>query len=59
MAVVGAYQVQCPECGIALPITMTAKTPTREGDHLIVNLEPDVTDAMAHAWTHEALNDDH
>jgi len=59
MAAVGAVQVQCPECDVALPITMTAKSPTREGDKVIVNLEPDLADVMAHAWTHEPADDDH
>ncbi|MEV5414716.1 hypothetical protein [Streptomyces albogriseolus] len=58
MAAVGAYQVQCPECGIALPVGVALRSPTREGDHLIVNLEPELTDVMAHAWTHET-EDDH
>jgi len=53
MAAVGALQVQCPECGIALPVGVALRSPTREGDHLIVNLEPELTDVMAHTWTHE------
>lgn len=57
MAAVGAVQVHCPECDVALPIAMVLKSPTREGDRLIVNVEPDLTDAMAHAWTHEDLAD--
>ncbi|CAL9665432.1 hypothetical protein SUDANB1_07186 [Streptomyces sp. enrichment culture] len=53
MAAVGAVQVHCPECDVALPIAMVLKSPTREGDKLIVNVEPDLTDAVAHVWTHE------
>jgi hypothetical protein len=55
MAAVGVVQVHCPECDVVLPITMTAKTPTRGGDRLIVNVEPDLTDAMAHVWTHDPM----
>ncbi|MDT0608871.1 hypothetical protein [Streptomyces lancefieldiae] len=54
MAAVGVVQVHCPECDVAVPITMTVKSLTREGDKLIVNLEPDLIDAMVHVWTHGA-----
>lgn len=53
MAAVGAVQVQCPECDVALPIAMVLKSPTREGDSLIVNVESDLTDVVAHVWTHD------
>ena len=53
MAAVGAVQVQCPECDVALPIAMVIKSPTRRDDSMIVNVEPDLTDVMAHAWTHD------
>lgn len=45
MAAVGAVQVHCPECDVALPIGMVIKSPTREGDKLIVNVEPDLTES--------------
>jgi hypothetical protein len=57
MAAVGAVQVHCPECDVALPIELVLKAPTRRGDSLIVNIEPDLTDAIAHVWTHEAPTD--
>jgi hypothetical protein len=57
MAAVGAVQVQCPECDVVMPIAMVLKSPTRRGDSLIVDVEPDLTDATAHVWTHEAPTD--
>ncbi|WP_051766120.1 hypothetical protein [Streptomyces sp. NRRL F-5135] len=52
MAAVGALQVHCPECDVAVPIT-TEITPTDvEDNKLIINVEPDLTDAIAHARTH-------
>lgn len=47
-----AYE-QCPECDLVIPITLQVKGMTREGEALIVNLEPDLIDVTAHAWTHE------
>lgn len=54
MAAVGAVQVHCPECDVVIPIGMVVKSSTCEGDKLIVNVDPDLVDAMTHAWTHEA-----
>lgn len=54
MAAAGAVHVQCPECDVLVPIALILKSPTREGDSLIVNVEPDLTDAVAHVWMHEA-----
>lgn len=59
MAAVGAVQVHCPECDVVMPIGMVAKSSTREGDKLIVNVEPDLVDGVAHAWTHGQAGDDH
>jgi hypothetical protein len=53
MAAVGAVQVHCPECDVVVPIAMTVKSSTREGDKLIVNVEPDLVDVVTHAWVHE------
>lgn len=44
---------QCPECGIDVPIDVRFTTAGREGDALVVGVESDLTDVMAHAWTHE------
>ena len=57
MAAVGVVQVQCPECDVVLPIAMLLKPSIREGDMLIVDVEPDLTDVMAHVWTHEVIID--
>ena len=46
--------VQCPECDVLIPIVMTLKPTTRNGDSLIIDVEPDLTAAVAPAWTHEA-----
>ncbi|MGW2048547.1 hypothetical protein ACWCPF_25695 [Streptomyces sp. NPDC001858] len=53
MAAVGAVQVHCPECGVAVPITTQITSEGREGDTLIMSVEPDLTDVIAHAWTHD------
>lgn len=53
MAATGTVYDQCPECDVVVPITMQAKAITLEGGTLIVDLEPDLTDMIAHAWTHE------
>lgn len=57
MASVGVVQVRCPECDVAVPITMLLKPSTHEGDMLIVDIESDLTDVMAHVWTHEAVDE--
>lgn len=53
MAAAGTVHDQCPECDVAIPISVQVKGMTREGEALIVDLEPDLTDMIAHAWTHE------
>jgi hypothetical protein len=53
MAAVGAVQVQCPECDVVVPIAMQVESITREGETLIIDLEPDLTDVIVHSWTHE------
>lgn len=57
MSATGAVHVHCPECDALIPITMLLKPSTREGNMLIVNVEPDLADVMAHAWTHEVITD--
>jgi hypothetical protein len=54
MAAVGAVQVHCPECDVAVPITTEITSRRVEGNKLIMSVEPDLTDVIAHAWTHEA-----
>jgi len=54
MAAVGAVQVHCPECDVAVLITTEITSRPREGNMLIMSVEPDLTDVIAHAWTHEA-----
>lgn len=46
-------QGECSECGITIPITLMARATEHSGKGLIVEVEPDLTDAVAHAWTHE------
>ena len=53
MAAVGAVQVCCPECDVAVPITTEITSSRAEGNELIMSVEPDLTDVIAHAWTHE------
>lgn len=48
-----ALSIQCPECGTELPITMRLRASVRRGDALVVDVEPDLVDAMAHTWTHD------
>lgn len=54
MAAVGTVQVHCPECDVAVPITTEITSRGHEGNMLIMSVEPDLADVMAHAWTHEA-----
>jgi hypothetical protein len=54
MAVVGAVHVHCPECDVAVPITTEITSSRGEGNKLIMSVEPDFTEVIAHAWTHEA-----
>lgn len=58
MAGVGAVQVCCPECDVVVPITAEIAATSREGDRLTIGVEPDLTDVITHAWTHEADSDD-
>lgn len=54
MAAVGVVQVHCPECDVAVPITTEITSTGTEGNMLIMSVEPDLTDVIAHAWMHEA-----
>lgn len=45
--------IQCPNCGTSIPITLVAKDAGRRDGALIVDVEPDLTDVWAHAWTHD------
>lgn len=49
----GTAHDQCPECGIAIPISIKSRVITHTSDSLVIEVEPDLTDAMAHAWTHQ------
>lgn len=53
MAATCTAHVQCPECGVAIPITMQTCSATSECDHLMLVVEPDYTDVWAHTWSHE------
>ncbi|MER5312686.1 hypothetical protein ABT034_33490 [Streptomyces sp. NPDC002773] len=44
--------VQCPECGVVVPITVEARSTTSRGNVLQLVLDPDYTDVWAHSWTH-------
>lgn len=55
MAAVVAVQVHCPECDVAVPITTEITSTSFDGDRLIIVVEPELTDVVAHAWTHEDL----
>jgi hypothetical protein len=50
---VGAVQVCCPECEADVPITTEITSMRVEGNELIVRVEPDLTDAITHAWVHD------
>lgn len=43
----------CPECGLDVPITLHFQSTQLEDCILITEGEPDLTDVMAHSWTHE------
>lgn len=58
MAAVGVVHVRCPECDVALPITTVMTSRGREGNVLITSVEPDLTDVIVHAWSHEATSND-
>lgn len=49
---VGEFQMQCP-CGTDVGIGVLAKFSTDDEGAQIVLLEPDMTEAWAHSWTHE------
>ena len=53
MAATAVAHTQCPECGTEIPVTMTFLSTRVEGGILITDGEPDLTDVMAHVWTHE------
>jgi C4-type Zn-finger protein len=57
MAAVGAVQVHCPECDVAVPITTEITSTSHEGNVLVMSVVPDLTDVIAHVWTHEAPAD--
>lgn len=44
---------QCTECGIDVPITVEFTITERTAEGLVIGVEPDLTDVMAHSWTHE------
>jgi hypothetical protein len=46
-------QDSCPECGLSVPITVEFRATTHTSEGLVLEGEPDLTDVMAHAWTHE------
>ncbi|MFJ5785336.1 hypothetical protein [Streptomyces hydrogenans] len=48
-----AVHIHCPDCGLAIPITLQTKGMTSQAGVLQLVLEPDLTDAWAHTWTHE------
>lgn len=53
MAATCVVYERCPECGIDVPVDVRFTTAGREGGALVVGMEPDLTDVMVHAWTHE------
>ncbi|GLP64326.1 hypothetical protein TUSST3_09460 [Streptomyces sp. TUS-ST3] len=53
MAAVGVVQVCCAECDVAVPIATEITSRDVEGNKLIMNVEPDLTDMITHAWTHD------
>ncbi|HEY6117246.1 MAG TPA: hypothetical protein VI172_14940 [Candidatus Dormibacteraeota bacterium] len=53
MAAVGAVQVRCPECDVAVPITTEIRSTNIDSHQLIVSVELELIDVIAHAWTHE------
>jgi hypothetical protein len=53
MAAVGVVQVHCPECDVAVPIATEITARRGEGNTMIMIVEPDLADAVGHAWTHD------
>lgn len=53
MAAVGVVQVHCPECDLAVPITMEITSSRDEGNTMIMLVEPDLADVIIHGWTHQ------
>ena len=49
----GIIQVRCPECNDQLPVTLLARV--NQG---ALEVEPDMTEVWAHAWTHEGESDE-
>lgn len=58
MAAVGVVQVRCPECDVAVPITTEMTSRGREGNVLIMSIEPDLTDVIVHSWSHDLASGD-
>lgn len=58
MAAVGVVHVRCPECDVAVPITTEITSRGSEGNVLIMSVEPDLIDVIAHAWSHDLASDD-
>jgi hypothetical protein len=58
MAAVGAVQVHCPECDVAVPITTEITSTGIEGNELIMSVEPDLTDVVTRSWIHDQDRDD-
>ena len=59
MAAVGAVQVRCPECDVAVPIATEIASTEVEDNALVITVEPDLTDVIVHAWSHEVGHVDH
>lgn len=53
MAATCIAHVHCPECDVAIPITMQTWSTTGERGVLQLVFEPDYTDVWAHSWTHD------
>jgi len=53
MAATATVQVHCPECDVVVPITLSFHATAVEGHILIIRGQPDLTDVIAHTWTHD------
>jgi hypothetical protein len=45
-------QIECPECAEVIPVPLIMQASTVVDGSLSVNVEPDMADLWAHAWTH-------
>jgi len=52
MTEIGPVVIRCPECQDEIPVPIHASLGESDDDRQYLNLNPDMSDLWAHAWTH-------